>query len=142
MRFKITLLLLAVGGDSVGKDILRGGLAAALDLQKLHLKDKGGAGRDGGGNAGLTIGDVVGAGDLPLIAFDHLLKCLSPSGDHLVGGKVNGLAAGIGAVEDVAVSEAAFVVACAGGGQERGLASSALSENSNEKARGKLVGHD
>ena len=132
-------LQLRVGlAERLDEDIIGGGLGSTLDLDQLHIEVEGGVGGDGAGGTASAIGDLVGEGDLPLVALAHHLEGLGPAGDNLIGSEVNGLIAAVGRVEDATVNEGTLVVAGALGADEGEGGAGALLEDLHEKARGEL----
>ena len=124
-----------------GKDLvgLGDGGRGTLHLNKLHDEDKGGVGRDSAGGTAGAVGDVGGEGDLPPIALAHQLEGLGPALDNLIGGEVDGGAAGVGGVEYLAGDELALVVAGAGGSELGAGGADALVKDLEQEAGGELV---
>mmetsp|Transcript_8301 Transcript_8301/g.31240 ORF Transcript_8301/g.31240 Transcript_8301/m.31240 type:complete len:240 (-) Transcript_8301:66-785(-) len=112
-----------------------------IDLDHLHLEDQHAARPDVLALGLVPIGKLGRQEQLPLVALSHLLHGYSPALDELLWGEQRRLGPLVGAVEDRAVDESAFVVAkrlVRGARALAGLVSSL--ENSVEEA-GRVLHH-
>ena len=70
-----------------------------LDVEKFHIKDQGGIGRDHAPGTPLAVSQFRGDEQLHLAAFTNELEALRPTGNDLVETKNDGLIAFVGTIE-------------------------------------------